>query len=171
MKWSSYNNLMKKIWYFWHVLILAVVSRSQRFTEVKMKPKNKLLSPLYVFSFCRLCVCVGGGGWGCTIMSVWRALGLCAWMCCWEMITVLIVADDQSSRCWYLGRQRGFVLAMVYVIPLCVCARMCVCPCVWVWERERDRGRGWGSKDEEEEQADLAVIECWTWLYSKSLSL
>lgn len=63
---------------------------------------------------------------------------------------------------------RGFELAMVYMIPLCVnnvytffsvYVRLCVCV------RTRDR------KDEEKEQPDPVFIDCWTWLYSKSMSL
>lgn len=72
-------------------------------------------------------------------------------MCtCAEMITVVIVVGIWGDK--RLCVSHGLCDATVFV---------CVY-CIYVCGRERD---------EEKEQADPVVIDCWTWLYSKSLSL
>ena len=65
------------------------------------------------------------------------------------MITLVIVV--------VIWGVRGFVFAVVHVTRVFRAVFVCV--------RERMRS------DEEKEQVDPVVIDCWTWLYSKSLPL
>lgn len=72
-------------------------------------------------------------------------------MCvCIEKIAILMLVS---------GETRGFVLQpqSVYVCKYMFAVYV---PC------ER-----WDERDEEKVRADPAVIDCWTWLYSKSLPL
>lgn len=70
---------------------------------------------------------------------------------CAEMITVVIVVGIWGDK--RLCVSLGLYCATVFVVLLqyrCVCGR---------------------ERAGEKERADPVVIDCWTWLYSKSLSL